>query len=411
MQRRDFLLAAAASAAGAALNRAAEPKTDEARARAHLKSIMPPRQNVENFLKGRQGPEKLSKNSGWVFDAELGWLLCDSVRPMSVNKSRGFYRYDSDGARHVVNFADRPCRIHTFGDSFTHCDQVSDGETWQEYLAAHLQEPVRNFGIGGYSVYQAYRRMLRVEKQKPARYLILNIFDDDHFRNLDAWRSIRFGKDSKAGFTLPHLKVNLGKKTCTPVVNLLQKPEDVYKLCDEEWVWKTFKDDPILHKLLAASSKETLSRQLLQPVPVQVGLPAEKLAASEAARKIALQHTAEALFATQNVLTWIEQHIQRTGQKFLLILSFSKRAVIERLEGKPRFDQTFIDWLKDKPYPVIDMREKFQAEFKQMKVEPKTYLDRYYIGHLTPAGNFFSAWAIMKELVAWLDPKPLPYRK
>jgi hypothetical protein len=48
----------------------------------------------------------------------------------------------------------RACRVHTYGDSFTHCDQVSDGETWQEFLAAHLQEPVKNFGVGGYSVFQ-----------------------------------------------------------------------------------------------------------------------------------------------------------------------------------------------------------------------------------------------------------------
>jgi len=34
------------------------------------------------------------------------------------------------------------------GDSFTHCDQVSDGETWQEFLASHIREPVKNFGVG-----------------------------------------------------------------------------------------------------------------------------------------------------------------------------------------------------------------------------------------------------------------------
>jgi hypothetical protein len=32
--------------------------------------------------------------------------------------------------------------------SFTQYHQVSDGETWQEYLAAHLGEPVGDFGIG-----------------------------------------------------------------------------------------------------------------------------------------------------------------------------------------------------------------------------------------------------------------------
>ena len=61
-------------------------------------------------------------------------------------------------------YVGRPCRINTYGDSFTQCHQVSDGETWQEYLAAHLGEPIRNFGMGGYGAYQAYRRMVREER-------------------------------------------------------------------------------------------------------------------------------------------------------------------------------------------------------------------------------------------------------
>ena len=63
-----------------------------------------------------------------------------------------------------ARYAGRPCRINTYGDSFTQCHQVSDAETWQEYLAGHLGEPIRNFGMGGYGVYQAYRRMVREEQ-------------------------------------------------------------------------------------------------------------------------------------------------------------------------------------------------------------------------------------------------------
>ena len=69
----------------------------------------------------------------------------------------------------------------------------------------------RNYGIGGHSVYQAYRRMLIVERDYPAEYVILNVWDDDHFRNLDAWRSIRMGRQGR--FTLPHLRVNLESGT------------------------------------------------------------------------------------------------------------------------------------------------------------------------------------------------------
>jgi hypothetical protein len=56
-------------------------------------------------------------------------------------------------------------RINTYGNSFTQCHQVSDGETWQEYLAAPLGEPIRNFGVGGHGVFQAYRSTLHLLEQ------------------------------------------------------------------------------------------------------------------------------------------------------------------------------------------------------------------------------------------------------
>ena len=60
----------------------------------------------------------------------------------------------NEGERLLSNYSEKKCRINTYGDSYTMCHQVSDHETWQEVLAAHIQEPIRNFGIGGWSVYQ-----------------------------------------------------------------------------------------------------------------------------------------------------------------------------------------------------------------------------------------------------------------
>jgi hypothetical protein len=51
-------------------------------------------------------------------------------------------------------YSDGVRRINTYGDSFTQCAQVSDGETWQEILAAHLGEPIGNFGVSGYGVHR-----------------------------------------------------------------------------------------------------------------------------------------------------------------------------------------------------------------------------------------------------------------
>ena len=266
MNRRAFLetagVAGAAMAWGAAARAGAQRSDSEADdVRTYLKRLMPSREQVDDFLRGVQGPEKLSRNRGWVFDADLGWVLCDSVRPRSLDGSKGFYRYEADGARKVVNFPDRPCRIHTYGDSFTHCDQVSDGETWQEYLAAHLQEPIRNYGVGGYGVYQAYRRMLKVEKAHPAEYIILNVWDDDHYRNLDSWRAVRFGHRTPCGYTLPYLRVNVREDRCEKIENLCRESQEVYRLGDPDFVWRTFKDDPVLKVALAGRGGGRVARR------------------------------------------------------------------------------------------------------------------------------------------------------
>ena len=219
--------------------------------KAYLRTIMPTKERTEQFTRIMTPEESMTHSNGWTYDAELGWVHCNAMTPDGVDGSKTYYHYEADGARKVVNFPEKPCRIHTYGNSFTHCDQVNDGETWQEYLAAHFQEPIRNYGVGGYSVYQAYRRMLKVEKQTGAPYIVFNIWDDDHYRSLDAWRSIRFGQGSDCGFTLPHLRVDVRQDTCEPIENLLKTREDVFKLRDLDFLWHAFKDDPILQLVMA----------------------------------------------------------------------------------------------------------------------------------------------------------------
>ena len=415
MQRRGFLKVAGATGMTIGLGSIGKSgqlhsDIDDVRVKKYLRALMPSREQVDDFIRGRQGPEQLSRNRGWVFDGELGWVLCDSVRPRSVDGSRGFYRYETDGARKVVHFPDKPCRIHTYGDSFTHCDQVSDGETWQEYLAAHFQEPIRNYGVGGYGVYQAYRRMLKVERTTPAEYIILNIWDDDHYRNLDSWRAIRFGHRTPCGFTLPYLRVNVEKGQCKQVENLCRESKDVYRLCDEDFVRRTFEGDPVLSVALCTRGGAKATRKLLMSVSEAFGISNEEIFALKPEQAIRKIHTEAALYATRNIVTWTEQFVEKTGKKLMLILSFGRGNIARELQGMSRFDQSFVDWLKDKPYPVIDMRDCFKAEYTQFKTDVDTYLKRYYIGHHNPAGNFFTAWALKNRLVQWLDPRPVPYR-
>jgi hypothetical protein len=382
----------------------------EKQAREYLRTIILSRQRVEDFITGEYGPRDKRPGEIFQYDSELGWIHHEAIGSTGVDRSKVFYSYESDGARKVINFPEKSSRIRTYGNSFTHCSQANNNETWEEYLAAHIQEPVRNYGVGGYSVYQAYRRMLKVEKQTSGGYIILNIWDDDHYRNLDAWRSIRFGYGSRCGFTLPHLRVDVAKGRCKQIENISNTPKDLYKLCDEDYLWRTFKDDPILKMVVTArKGGRNISSKLINPVAVTFGIPDEKIADTETAKKIKKIHTEAALFATQNVVTWAEEFAGDTGKKLMIMLSFGRGNVAKLLSGKPRFDQSFVDWLKDKPYPVIDMRNVFAEDYKKYKIDIDGYLAPFYNGHHTPKGNFFTAWAIKDRVIKWLNPKPRPY--
>ena len=378
-------------------------------AREYLKSIMPTREMVEHFSTRHDASLDVPKDLGGImcnnakstYDAELGWVLCDGFRGGSVDGSKGFYAYDPlDGARRVVNFPDRDCRVHTYGNSFTHCDQVSDGETWQEYLSAHLQEPIRNYGIGGYSVYQAYRRMLVTEAKHPAEYIILNVWDDDHFRNLDAWRSIRMGRQGR--FTLPHLRVNLDAESCEERENLCATADDLYRLCDEEWVWETFGDDPVLNAVMARKGTGD-ARAAAEAFGVT------DLSNSGSDAVVYQAQTEAALFATRCVVEKTKAFCDANGKKLLVLLSFSGRGVRQALADERLFDQSFLDRLGTTDLNWLDLRDAFREDFGRHRVSVDDYLKPFYIGHHTPRGNFTFAWAIKERLVEWLEPTALPY--
>ncbi|MBI2946019.1 MAG: SGNH/GDSL hydrolase family protein [Verrucomicrobia bacterium] len=416
MQRRDFLRVVAQAAGSAlAFGRAthgaeAAGNGESQGAKEYLRSIMPSRERIAQFTEVMTPEESVQRSNGWTYDPELGWVHCPATHSNGVDKSKTFYSYESDGARRVGHFASKPCRIHAYGDSFTHCDQVSDGETWEEYLAAHLQEPIRNYGVGGYSVYQAYRRMLKVEKQAGAGHIILNIYDDDHFRNLDAWRSIRSGPNSQCGFTLPHLRVNVGQGRCEQVENLLRTIGEVSKLRDEDFIAKAFKDDPGLQLMLATRAAGGATPKTVSAIAASFGVPVAKPGSGNLVQQIRQIHTEASLYATRNVVSWFEKFVNGAGKKLLIILSFGRGNMASALAGGPRFDQGFVEWLRTKPYPVIDMRDVFAQEYRQSRLEIGPFLNRFYNGHHTPAGNFFTAWAIKGRVAKWLDPAPLPYR-
>lgn len=129
---------------------------------------------------------------------------------------------------------------------------------------------------------------------------------------------------------------------------------------------------------------------------------------AEEAEKI---HMEAALFSTQKIVDNIEDYARENNKKVVYILSYPGRTIARFIEKQTRFDQSFINYLKTKNVPSIDLMEFHAQDFKKYNLEMKDYIDQYYIGHYNPRGNFFCAYAVMDKLRDILDPKPLPYRK
>jgi hypothetical protein len=315
----------------------------------------------------------------------------------------------------MSNYADKPCRINTYGDSFTQCHQVSDHETWQEVLAAHLQEPVRNFGIGGWSVYQAYLRMLKEEKRTPAEYIIFNIYDDDHKRNLDSWRNIRVNKHPQhIEAPLPYVKVNLKNMTINECKNPCPTPESLYDLCDLEKTYELFKDDFVL-KIMTAHRNSTVKNanqsysELMDLIKTH-GITTKIDDGDTLAKEADEIHTKTALFSTMRIIEKIEKFAKDENKKILFVLSFPGKTIAKYINEGIRSDSELVEFIKAKNLPCIDLMETHAKDFLHYNLDMKDYIDKYFIGHYNPLGNFFCAFALKDKLVEMLDPKPFPYR-
>jgi hypothetical protein len=358
------------------------------RKRAYLRRLLYSREDLTAWLAGKAFPFN-------KYDAGLGYLHIDRDFKEGIDGSICSYRYDRLGARRTIAHADKPCRINTYGNSFTSCEQVSDGETWQEVLAAHLGEPIRNYGIGGYSVYLAYLRMKREEKRAPATTILFNIFDDDHYRNLLGWQRLHFGVNRKSpNPPTPYVSVNPEARELVEHPNPCPTPEALHKLCDLETTFRMFQDDYLFNRYVQREFQREQGKA--------------KVSASNFEDP---EVTRLALYASMRIVDKIEEFAAQEKRKVLYILSYNPQTIRRRLKDASRFDQSFIDFMDRRRLPYVDLLTAHAADYARFSPDIEAYVARYFIGHYNPLGNHFCAFAIKQQVLRMLQPPPPAYAK
>ena len=114
--------------------------------------------------------------------------------------------------------------------------------------------------------------------------------------------------------------------------------------------------------------------------------------------------------ATRFVLGRAREFAEQNHKKLLIVLFDPGRAMRELRESGTRYDQPIVDYLKKEKFNYFDMNEVQLLDFARFRIPFDEYMKLYFIGHYNPRGNHFFAYSIKDKIVAWLDPKPVPYR-
>lgn len=376
-----------------------------------LRTALVPRERIDRFLD--------NNDPTWArFDGEVGYTLGRYLPKDGVDDSWTISTAQDNGQRTAWMYADRPCRINSYGNSFTHCHQVSDGETWQEYLAAHLGEPIRNFGMGGFGTYQALRRMRRTETGEfGGRYVILYIWGDDHCRSVMRCRHAATHRvwDDQNGYLFhgnfwANVEMDLDSGQFAERECMLPTPESLYQMCDADYMVNALSDD--LMVMLYGMARFDVDGDVDKLNRLAERLEVPGIDMTDADRRMSSLQALRAAYgfaASRYVVAAADQFV-RAHDKQLLICLLCPTATDQLLRGTPRHDQGFADHLRDSGYRVFDMNEVHGRDFDAFDLSVEDYKKRYWIGHYSPAGNHFFAHSLKGTIVDWLEPKPRTYR-
>lgn len=142
------------------------------------------REIIQDFIK---------KETNYInFNSTLGW----SIKPNGLSR---LYQANSAAIRSDREYSTKPPpgtrRISSYGDSFTHGDEVNNSETWQAVLEEYdSKTEVLNFGVGGYGLDQSYLRYLEDGRQYHPHVVLIGYMSENIMRNVNVYRPFYYAK-------------------------------------------------------------------------------------------------------------------------------------------------------------------------------------------------------------------------
>jgi len=196
------------------------------------------------------------------------------------------------------------------------------------------------------------------------------------------------------------------KKDC-----LLSTPESLYRMTDPDFMVKALKDDLMLEmSLFCRGDVKDIDVERINLLGEILGCATIRSSdLAEQRDRVADVRDAYAFAATQHIVEQAVKYIEGKGKKLMVVLLYPQ-VIRELIETGKRYDQPIVDYLKSNRICYFDMNLVHVEDYKCFNLTLDGYMDRYFIGHYSPAGNHFFAYSIKNSIVEWLDPKPITYR-
>jgi hypothetical protein len=142
-----------------------------------------------------------------ILSPSLGW----TINPDSTSVD-GLNHSNSQGLRASRDYAPTPApgriRMAAFGDSFTHCNDVANDETWEAYLEARDRRlEILNFGVGGYGPDQALLRYRQDGSRFKSHIVVIGFSSENIRRTVNTYRPL-YDRRAPNPFAKPRFRLD-----------------------------------------------------------------------------------------------------------------------------------------------------------------------------------------------------------
>ncbi len=338
-----------------------------------------------------------------VYSPTLAWTIAPEQESSDklYRSNAGGFRANREYSREVPP---GKTRVLCFGDSFTHCDECGNEDTWphQAEVAAPDMEFL-NFGVPGYSLVQAFIRYTEVARRFETRHVIIGCMTEDLKRSVNVYYPLRYSNpaDSPNAAALPYAALDEAGKLDIKLP-MLRSREDYASLLKEPrpWIKKMIKRDVLYRHVdstpfvtLLADRWEGLHGRL-DPAVNHLLMAVHRLRrtgksgfkdlhARVAARNG--QRQRHIIEVGKKVFMRFYRDVERNDQVPLIVWFPSPLNLQKHNEGKPRDYQVYLDYFKREGFGYVDTMDWLM---ESAGPDGKLPLDTLLQGtHLSPSAN------------------------